>query len=93
MKSCGFRWRSMLPIKRDWKCWLGIGLLAWSCLAYVVILLLPLTSLSLAAAGSVATGVFISAEVAFLLSVILLGRPFIMALWNRIKSWFRRSEA
>lgn len=82
----------MLPIKRDWKFWLGIGLLAWSCLAYVVIFLLPFTSLSLAAVGSTATGVFISAEVAFIASAVLLGKPFIMALWGRIKGFFRRTE-
>ena len=92
MKSYGRFRRTMLPIRRDWKFWLGIGLLAWSCLAYVVIFLLPFTSLSLAAAGSTATGVFISAEIAFIASVVLLGRPFIMALWSRIKGWFHRSE-
>lgn len=50
---------------------------------------MPTLPLSVAAAASIATGVIVSAEIAFWAGAALLGRSFFQALKSRILGWFR----
>jgi len=74
--------------KRNWKFYLGIALLIYGVLVYAVIAVLPFTGLSAVTAGSIAAGLLISDEIAFLAALALLGKPFIELVKGRIKGWF-----
>ncbi len=79
---------------RDWKYYLGMGLLIYNVVPYgFVFLILPFLSVSKVSALSLATGLLVSAEIAFLLSVALLGKPFVQLLKSKIKGLiFRKKE-
>ncbi|HQN20228.1 MAG TPA: hypothetical protein PKV86_13845 [Syntrophobacteraceae bacterium] len=80
-------------VKKDWKYRLGVGLLIYSFIPICTIELvafLPLTSTEAVAFGAVYIG---SGEGAFFLAVALLGKPFVQAVKDKIKSFlFRRRE-
>ncbi len=74
-------------MKKDKKYYLGIGLFIYSWLPYIfTFLVLPFLPVSKLKAVSLATGLLASAEISFLLSVALLGKPFIQFLKSKIKS-------
>ncbi len=82
-------------MKKDKKYYLGIALFVYSFLPYVfTFLVLPFLPISKVKAVSLATGLLISSEVAFLLSVALLGKPFVQLIKTKIKaSIFRKKGA
>jgi len=79
-------------MKKDKKYYLGIALFGYSFIPYIfTFLILPFLPISNVKAVSIATGLLISSEVSFFLSVALLGKPFIQLLKSKIKgSIFRK---
>lgn len=79
-------------MKKDKKYYLGIALFVYSFLPYIfTFLVLPFLPVSEVKALTIATGLLISSEVSFLLSVVLLGKPFIQLIKSKIKgSIFRK---
>jgi len=74
-------------MKKDKKYYLGLALFVYSFIPYVfTFLVLPFLSVSKVTAVSIATGLLISSEISFLLSVVLLGKPFIQLLKSKIKN-------
>lgn len=63
----------------------GYGLMLASLLGWLAIPALAWFELDLAQAAAATTGLLIFAELAFWLSIVLLGRP----AWERIKGWCR----
>ena len=79
-------------MKKDKKYYLGVFLFIYSFIPYVfTFLVLPFLPVSKVTAVSLATGLLVSSEISFLLSVALLGKPFIQLLKSKIKtSIFRK---
>lgn len=82
-------------MKKDKKYYLGIALFVYSFLPYIfTFLVLPFLPISNVKALSITTGLLISSEIAFLLSVALLGKPFIQLIKSKIKtSIFKKKGA
>lgn len=73
-------------MEKNKKYYLGIGLFVYSFVPYVfTFLILPFLPVSKVNALSMATALLISAEISFLLSVALLGKPFVQLLKSKIK--------
>jgi hypothetical protein len=64
---------------------LGYVLLIWSFVAWGATFAVPFIGLQTADAVAVVTGLIISAEVAFILSIMLLGK----AVWKSVKAFFQ----
>ncbi len=81
--------------EKNGKYYLGMGLFIYSFIPYVVTLfILPFLSLTDAQMLSIAAILMASAEVAFLLCAVLLGKPFVQMLTAKIKAiFFRRKGA
>ena len=79
--------------RKDWKYYLGLALFVYSCFPYLVAMVIPFLGLSAAWATSIAAGVIISGEIAFLGSVALLGKPFIEAIKAGVRRWLNRPAA
>jgi hypothetical protein len=79
-------------MKKDKKYYLGIALFGYSFIPYIfTFLVLPFLPISNVKAVSIATGLLVSSEVSFFLSVALLGKPFIQLIKSKIKgSIFRK---
>lgn len=80
------------PLRKDWKHRLGLGLLIYSFVPICTVELvafLPLTGVQAVLFGSVYVA---SGEIAFLGAVALLGKPFIQAVKDKIKSFFRSKK-
>lgn len=73
-------------MKHDWKYYLGLGLFISNFVAYGMIAILPFCGFSGATTAALATGLVLFAEGAFLVSVVLLGKPFLEA----VKTWFKK---
>lgn len=82
-------------MKKDKKYYLGIALFGYSFIPYIfTFLILPFLPISNVKAVSIATGLLISSEIAFLLSVALLGKPLIQLIKSKIKtSIFKKKGA
>jgi len=77
-------------IKKDWKYYLGLALFVYCFLPLLTVefvALLPLSTEQAVVFGAIYVG---SGEVAFLLSLALLGKPFVNALKERVFGFFRR---
>ena len=80
-------------MKKDKRYYLGITLFVYSFLPYgFTFLVLPFLPVSKVTAVSLATGLLISSEISFLLSVALLGKPFIQVIKAKIKGIFRKKS-
>jgi len=81
------------PIKKDWKYRTGMGLFIYSLIPICTIELvafMPITSTQAVAFGVVYLA---SGEIAMLLAVALLGKPFIQAIKEKVKGFlFKRRE-
>lgn len=66
----------------------GYSLFIWSFVAWGLTFLVPWLGISAAQGVSLATGLIVSAEVAFILSIALLGKEF----WVRIKQSFKKQS-
>jgi hypothetical protein len=84
---------SSFKIQKNWKFYLGISLCIYSFIPYIVSGMLLFFKIPLGNLMAL-IGVFLtSAEVAFAISVILLGKPFIKMLKSKFKGWFIREKA
>lgn len=70
--------------------YLGIVLLIYNCVAYALAALVPFLGLTGARAASVAGGLILSGELAFVAGVALLGKPFLETLKTKFGEWFSR---
>ncbi|WP_027186343.1 transporter suffix domain-containing protein [Desulfovibrio inopinatus] len=77
-------------MKRGWKYYTGIGLLAYSCLPFLLVTILPFLGLSLAESGAFVLTILATGEVAFIGAAALLGKEFIAAIKTKILKIFRR---
>ena len=83
----------MHSMQKNWKYYLGITLFVYCLLPYLfTFLVLPFLPISKVKAVSIATGVLISSEVSFLLSVALLGKPFVQLIKSKIKTYLFRKK-
>ena len=67
---------------------IGYTLFTWSFVGWGLTLVVPFAGLTPAMLATVVTGLIVTAEVAFALSLLLLGREF----WQRIKGRFIRNK-
>ncbi len=72
-------------IERNWKFYLGIGLFIYSWLPFIIVLILPFLPLSAFTITTLAAGFLISAELSFIASAAILGKPFVVWLKHKIK--------
>lgn len=71
-------------MKKDWKYYLGIGLLIYSFLPYVSMAIIPFLGFRAATVGAFMVIFVSSGEIGFLVSVALLGKAFMGALRQRL---------
>ena len=67
---------------------LGYLMLAWSIIGLGVPLLVPFMDFNVSESAAIVAGSIVSTEVAFALSILLLGRE----VWERMKGWFVRKD-
>ena len=80
-------------MKKDWKYYLGTALVVYSIVPYIfTFLILPFLPVSKVTAVSLATGLLVSSEIAFLISVALLGKPFVQLIKSKIKGFIFRKK-
>ncbi len=76
-------------MKKNWKFYLGISLFTYSWLPYIfVFTIMPFLGLSTVEALSLSSALLISAEVAFAISIALLGKEFMQMVKGKIKRIF-----
>ena len=66
---------------------LGYILLIVSCLAFLMILVIPWLGFSKIQIAGITTGLIIAGEVLFYLSLIILGRSFYDKIKSRLRFW------
>ena len=74
---------------------LGYSLLLLSCIAWVLLLLVPLLSVSTEQKLAWGAGLYIVGQVTWFACLALLGREFIdrgRRAWRRVKHWLRRDR-
>ncbi|MFA6409864.1 MAG: transporter suffix domain-containing protein [Gammaproteobacteria bacterium] len=72
--------------KKGWKHYLGMILFIYSFAPYVAAAILPLVGVSMSEAVTAMTVAIVSGEVAFFISIVLLGKTII----HRMKAFFRK---
>lgn len=80
------------PPPSAWKRRLGLGLVVYSFLPLCTVGLLAFVDMSPASAVTFSAVYLASGEIAFLAAVALLGKPFVMAVKNKIKGFFRKTR-
>ena len=76
-------------MKKNWKFYLGIVLFTYSWIPYIFVFLIePFLDFSTTEALSLSSVLLISAEVAFAISVVLLGKEFINIIKTKLKKRF-----
>jgi multisubunit Na+/H+ antiporter MnhE subunit len=65
----------------------GYILLAISCVSFILILVVPWLGFSKIKIAGITTGLIITGEVLFYLSLFILGRSFYDKIKNRLKFW------
>lgn len=76
-------------MKKGWKFYLGVALFSYSWLPYIfVFTIMPFLGMSTVEALSLSSGLLISAEVAFAISIALLGKEFMQMVKGKIKRIF-----
>lgn len=76
--------------KKDWKFYLGIVLFIYSFIPYIISSLLPFWGMSVEKLLTIITTLIISAEIAFIISIVLLGKIFVEKFQEKLKKLFRR---
>ena len=80
-------------MKKNWKFYLGIVLFSYSWLPYIFVFIIePFLGFSTTALLSISSILLISSEVAFAISIVLLGKDFVKMIKSKIKGWFSRKE-
>ena len=81
-----------MPIKKDWKYYTGLTLFIYCWIPYLASALIFLLGIP-AGKSLVMIGAFVaSAEIAFALSVVLLGKPFIELIKSKVKGLVLRRK-
>lgn len=75
---------------KDWKHRLGLALAVYSVVPLCTVELVAFLDVSAAAAVTFGAIYLASGEIAFLAAVALLGKPFVTAVKDKIKGFFRR---
>ena len=82
-----------MQMEKNWKYYLGMTLVLYSFFPYVFsAAVLPFLPVSSVQAVSIATALVVSGEIAFLVAVALLGKPFIRMFKTKIKEFFKRKK-
>ena len=84
--------KGRFKIQKDWKFYLGSCLFVYSFIPYIVSGLILLLKISPGKLMALIGVLLTSAEVAFAISVILLGKPFIGMIKSKFKGLFVRKE-
>lgn len=79
-----------MTIRKNWKYYLGLGLFAYSWLPWLTVGLVPLLPLNAAQAVAFGAVYLGTGEAAFLLALVLLGKPFMAAVKAKVWGWFKR---
>lgn len=79
-------------MRKGWQYYLGIALLVYSVIPLCTVGLVPLLPLTKTQAVALSAVYLGSGEGAFLLSVALLGKPFVQAVKAKIKGYFLRPK-
>jgi len=74
-----------MRIEKNWKYYLGIILFAYSLIPYITVIFIPFLHLPHTTALTVAGGMVASAEIAFFIAAVLLGKPFIEMVKAKVK--------
>lgn len=77
---------------KGWLYYLGIALLVYSVIPLCTVGVVPFLPLSKAQAASLGALYLATGEGAFLLSVALLGKPFVQAVKAKVKAYFLRPK-
>jgi hypothetical protein len=77
-----------MPMKKDWKYYTGIALFVWSFAAYGILAAISAISIPASTKAIVAGILVVSAEGAFFLSILLLGKTFVTGMKEKLKAWF-----
>ncbi len=65
---------------------IGYFLFVFSFVAWAAIALIPFSDLSIAMASAITTGLIIAGEIAFYVSIVLLGKEFLIKIKNYFKN-------
>lgn len=65
---------------------IGYSLFVFSFITWAAIAILPFFDLSIALAAAITTGLLIVGEIAFYLSILLLGKEFLLKIKNYFKN-------
>jgi hypothetical protein len=79
-------------MKKGWKYYLGLSLFIYSFVPIALVFILPFIGFSLAEAGAFAFVLLSTGEIAFLVSVALLGKELLAKLKKKFLSVFRVSS-
>jgi hypothetical protein len=71
---------------------IGYILLAISCLSFLMILIVPWLGFSKIQLAGITTGLIITGEILFYLSLFILGRSFYEKFKNKLKFWKRKNN-
>jgi len=78
--------------KKTWKYYLGMVLFIYSFIPYIIAFLLPLFGVSVAKLVTYITISIVSAEVAFFISIVLLGKTIIHRIKSTIRKFFFKNK-
>ena len=81
-----------VELKKDWKYYLGIALFIYSFLPYIATGIIFFFKIPMGQIIAIVGGFLTSAEVAFAISVVLLGKTFIKLIKSKFIAIFRRKE-
>ncbi|MFK5855338.1 MAG: transporter suffix domain-containing protein [Bacteroidota bacterium] len=79
-------------IKRNWKYYLGIILFIYSFIPYIATGLIFFFNVPIGQLIALIGAFLTSAEVSFAISIVLLGKPFLLIIKTKFKSLFKRNE-
>ena len=81
-----------MSIKKNWKYYTGVTLFVYCWLPYIIVGFIPLLGFSSVETVSIMTILVATAEAAFFVSILLLGKPFLEAIKSKIKRFIFRKE-
>ncbi len=83
---------SDIKIKKNWKYYLGIILFIYSFIPYIATGLIFFFKVPIGQLIALIGGFLTSAEIAFAISIVLLGKPFIQIMKAKFKGFFKRQK-
>ena len=80
-------------IKKNWKYYLGIILFIYSFIPYIATGIIFFFKVPIGQLIALIGGFLTSAEIAFAISIVLLGKPFIQLMKAKFKNYFKHHKA